>query len=136
MKFLLDTHVLLWAGLSEATTLDKTLSDETRALIMDPSNTLYFSPANVWEVAIKNALGRANFRVDPHVFRRALLDNGYLELPITSEHTAGVATLPDYHKDPFDRLLIAQATIEGITLLTNDETLAAYTSSPVRFIAP
>ena len=99
---------------------------------MDEANELYFSPVSIWEVAIKNALGKPDFRADPHLLRRALLDNGYVELPITSEHTAGVANLPNHHKDPFDRLLIAQATVEGITLLTNYETVAEYTASPVR----
>ena len=68
------------------------------------------------------------------MLRRALLDNGYIELPITSEHTAGVASLPNHHKDPFDRLLVAQATVEGITLLTNDANVAAYTASPVQLV--
>ncbi|HMW57398.1 MAG TPA: type II toxin-antitoxin system VapC family toxin [Accumulibacter sp.] len=104
------------------------------ALIKDETNALYFSPASIWEVAIKNALARADFRVDPHLFRRALLDNGYIELPINSEHTAGVANLPDHHQDPFDRLLIAQATVEGITLLTNDVQVAAYRMSPIRLV--
>lgn len=103
-------------------------------MIVDPANDLYFSPASVWEVAIKNALGKFDFHVDPHVLRRALLENGYFELPITSEHTAGVANPPNHHKDPFDRLLVAQATAEGIVLLTNDETVAAYTTSPVRLV--
>ena len=78
--------------------------------------------------------GKPDFHVDPHLFRRALLDNGYIELLITSEHAAGVANLPDHHRDPFDRLLVSQATVEGITLLTNDELVAAYTTSPVRLV--
>lgn len=132
MKLLLDTHLLLWMGVSGTSNIS--LSVEAHALVMDKANELYFSPASIWEVAIKNALGKADFRVDPHLLRRTLLDNGYVELPITSEHTAGVANLPNHHKDPFDRLLIAQATVEGIALLTNDETVAAYTASPVRLV--
>jgi PIN domain nuclease of toxin-antitoxin system len=85
-------------------------------------------------VAIKNGLGRPDFKVDPHLFRRALLDNGYIESVISSAHTAAVANLPDHHKDTFDRLLIAQATVEGITLLTNDETVAEYKASPIRLV--
>lgn len=115
-------------------TASGSLPTEVSALIKDETNALYFSPASIWEVAIKNALARADFRVDPHLFRRALLDNGYIELPINSEHTAGVANLPDHHKDPFDRLLIAQATVEGITLLTNDVQVAAYRMSPIRLV--
>jgi len=132
MKLLLDTHLLLWAGVAGSSTLGGSLPEEARRLIEDEANTLYFSPASVWEIAIKNALGKPDFRVDPHLFRRALLDNGYVELPITSAHTAGIANLPDHHKDPFDRLLISQATVEGILLLTNDETVARYTASPVQ----
>lgn len=134
MKLLLDTHLLLWTGVSGNDIANGSLPTEVSALIKDETNALYFSPASVWEVAIKNALGRADFRVDPHLFRRALLDNGYIELLINSEHTAGVANLPDHHKDPFDRLLIAQATVEGITLLTNDVQVAAYRMSPIRLV--
>lgn len=115
-------------------TASGSLPTEVSALIKDETNALYFSPASIWEVAIKNALARADFRVDPHLFRRALLDNGYIELPINSEHTAGLANLPDHHQDPFDRLLIAQATVEGITLLTNDVQVAAYRMSPIRLV--
>ena len=134
MKLLLDTHLLLWTGVSGNDIANGSLPTEVSALIKDETNALYFSPASVWEVAIKNALGRADFRVDPHLFRRALLDNGYIELLINSEHTAGVANLPGHHKDPFDRLLIAQATVEGITLLTNDVQVAAYRMSPIRLV--
>ncbi|KFB77042.1 MAG: type II toxin-antitoxin system VapC family toxin [Candidatus Accumulibacter phosphatis] len=134
MKLLLDTHLLLWSGVSGNDTASGSLPTEVSALIKDETNALYFSPASIWEVAIKNALARADFRVDPHLFRRALLDNGYIELPINSEHTAGLANLPDHHQDPFDRLLIAQATVEGITLLTNDVQVAAYRMSPIRLV--
>ncbi|TAL97770.1 MAG: type II toxin-antitoxin system VapC family toxin [Paraburkholderia sp.] len=135
MKLLLDTHLLLWTSVaSEDIRSNGSLSGEARGLIEDEGNELLFSAASVWEVAIKNALGRPDFKVDPHLFRRALLDNGYIELTISSAHTAAVANLPDHHKDPFDRLLVAQATVEGITLLTNDETVAAYTASPIRLV--
>lgn len=125
MKLLLDTHLLLWTGLGK-------LPAKARKLIADEDNSLYFSAASVWEVAIKNALGRADFRSDPHLFRQGLLDNGYIELPISSKHAAAVARLPDLHKDPFDRLLIAQAIEEGIQLLTNDALVAAYPNAPIR----
>ena len=135
MKLLLDTHVLLRTSVaSEDIRSNGSLSGEARGLIEDEENELLFSAASVWEVAIKNALGKPDFKVDPHLFRRALLDNGYIELAISSAHTAAVANLPARHKDPFDRLLIAQATVEGITLLTNDETVAAYTASPIRLV--
>ncbi|MDR2015541.1 MAG: type II toxin-antitoxin system VapC family toxin [Azoarcus sp.] len=126
MKLLLDTHLLLWA----AGQPDQ-LPAAARALLYDPLNQLLFSPASLWEVAIKRGLGRADFQVDPRLLRRGLLDNGYDELPITSEHAVAVDGLPAIHKDPFDRILVAQAIIEGIVLLTADPILARYTG-PIR----
>ena len=128
MKLLLDTHVLLWA----AGQPDR-LSSEARALIDDPDNELLFSAASLWEVAIKRGLGRPDFRVDPRLLRRGLIDNGYLELPITSAHAVATDSLPSLHKDPFDRILVAQSTVEGITLLTTDPLVARYPGS-VRMI--
>lgn len=128
MRFLLDTHVLLWAAYEP----DR-IPTETTALLTDRGNDLLFSAASVWEVAIKAGLGRTDFTADPHVFRRELLDNGYLELAVTGAHAAGVAGLPDIHRDPFDRLLVAQARTEGITLLTADKKVAAY-GAPARLI--
>lgn len=90
-----------------------------------------FSAASVWEVAIKSALGRDDFSVDPRVLRRALLDNGYVELAISGAHAAAVLDLPPIHRDPFDRLLVAQAQVEGIALLTADATVARY-PGPIR----
>ena len=85
----------------------------------DAGNELVFSAASLWEIAIKSGLGRDDFQVDPRLFRRGLLDNGYSELPIGSEHAARSADCL-LHKDPFDRILIAQARVEGIILLTMD----------------
>lgn len=126
MKLLLDTHLLLWA----AGQPDR-LSEAARRLLSEPRNELLFSAASLWEIAIKNALGRDDFRVEPRLLRRGLLDNGYLELPITSQHAVSIDSLPPLHKDPFDRLLLAQAICEGVTLLTTDVQLAQY-SQPVR----
>jgi PIN domain nuclease of toxin-antitoxin system len=121
VKLLLDTHLLLWtAGGS------RSLSKVARNLISDPANELLFSAASLWEIAIKRSLGRDNFQVDPRLLRRGLLDNGYVELPITSEHALATDALPSIHKDPFDRMLIAQATVEGITLLTADPLVVKY----------
>lgn len=131
MRLLLDTHLLLWASVADDVVARRSLSTEANALIVDEWNEVYFSAVSVWEVAIKHGAGRPEFRVDPHVFRRTLLDQGYGELAITSEHGARVADLPSHHKDPFDRLLVAQAMVEGITLLTMDATLARY-PGPVR----
>ena len=128
MKLLLDTHLLLWAaGQPER------LSREARQLIEDQSNELLLSTASLWEVVIKRGLGRDDFKVDPRLLRRGLLDNGYSELPITSEHVVAIDTLPPIHKDPFDRVLVAQALVEGITLLTTDAVVASY-PAPVRAV--
>ncbi|MFZ0663818.1 MAG: type II toxin-antitoxin system VapC family toxin [Acidobacteriaceae bacterium] len=121
MKLLLDTHLLLWAA--EGT---KRVPRRARALMADSDNELLFSAASLWEVAIKSGLNRPDFQVDAHTLRRGLIDNGYIELPILSEHAVAIDTLPPIHKDPFDRLLVAQATVEGITLLTDDATIARY----------
>lgn len=130
MKLLLDTHLLLWAAASGADFPGK-LTVAAAALLDDPANDLLFSAASIWEITIKNGLGREDFAVDPHLLRRGLLDNGYSELPITSAHALAVSGLPHHHKDPFDRLLVAQATVEGITLLTSDPVLPAY-PGPIR----
>lgn len=121
MKFLLDTQILLWA----AGEPDR-LPPEAQELIGVPAHDLFFSPASLWEVAIKAGLGRDDFRVEPRRFRRGLLDNGYRELPITSEHAVAVLDLPALHKDPFDRMLLAQAVVEGLVLVTADAILAGY----------
>jgi len=92
-----------------------------------------FSVASVWEIAIKFALGRPDFRVDPRALRRGLLDNGYAELPVTADHALATLALPPIHKDPFDQLLVAQATVEGVVLLTADPTVAGY-PGPVRLV--
>ena len=121
MKLLLDTHLLLWAAGEP-----KRLSKQARTLIDNPDNELLFSAASVWEVAIKRGLGREDFKVDARLLRRGLLDNGYSELPIISDHVVATESLPPIHKDPFDRVLVAQATIEGVTLLTIDSLVAQY----------
>lgn len=124
MKYLLDTHLLLWTA-----TASTHLTKATLKLLEDDHNECWFSAASIWEVVIKNSLGRADFHVEPNIFRRALLDNGYFEIPIKSEHTIMVSNLPQIHKDPFDRILIAQALLEGFILLTNDITLEKYSGS-------
>ena len=126
MRLLLDTHLLLWAAGASPR-----LSLEARELIDDPDNELTFSVASVWEAAIKFSLRRDVFDADPRVLRRSLLDNNYRELPITGEHALAVANLPPLHRDPFDRMLVAQSIVEGITLLTSDPRVAQY-PAPVR----
>jgi len=121
VKLLLDTHLLLWA----AGVPDK-LSEAARGLLNEPENLLIFSVASIWEVAIKQSLKRSDFRADARLLRRGLLDNGYEELPITGAHAVALDILPPLHKDPFDRILLAQAQVEGILLLTSDDQVAQY----------
>lgn len=121
MKFLIDTHLLIWAA-SEP----EKLSSQALSLMANPEHELLFSAASIWEIAIKNGLGRDDFKVDARLLRRGLLDNDYTELTITSAHAVFVESLPLIHKDPFDRILVAQATVEGFTLLTADSTVARY----------
>lgn len=121
MKLLIDTHLLLWAAQGV-----EHLPMDARTVMGEPENELFFSVASLWEIVIKCGLGRQDFKVDPRVLRRSLLDNGYCELPILSEHAVAVASLPPIHRDPFDRLLVAQAIVEGITLLTADIQVAKY----------
>jgi PIN domain nuclease of toxin-antitoxin system len=121
MKLLLDTHILLWAAGEP-----RRLTAKTRSMIESPDNDLFFSVASLWEIVIKNGLGRADFQVDVRLLRRGLLDNGYSEMPIASEHIVAIAGLPPHHKDPFDRILVAQAMVEGISLVTADPLVAVY----------
>jgi len=123
MKLLLDTHLLLWAA-----SAPNRLSRKAVTLLNASDNEPLFSPASLWEISIKRGLGRPDFDADPRMLRRGLLDNGYQELPITSEHAVAVDSLPAIHQDPFDRILVAQALTEGIVLLTADPTLAKYHS--------
>jgi PIN domain nuclease of toxin-antitoxin system len=121
MKLLLDTHILLWAA-----SAPHKLPPKMRALIEDENNELFFSAASLWEIVIKNRLGRSDFVVDPRVFRTALMDHGYQEIAISSEHVLMVHDLPPIHKDPFDRILVAQGIIEGMGLLTVDQMVIDY----------
>jgi PIN domain nuclease of toxin-antitoxin system len=121
MRLLLDTHLLLWA----AGPIER-LSRRARELIDDPANELLFSAASLWEVAIKAARRRDDFRIDARLLRRGLLDNLYGELPVTGEHAVALADLPPLHRDPIDRILVAQSIVEGIMLLTADPLVAQY----------
>jgi PIN domain nuclease of toxin-antitoxin system len=126
MKLLLDTHLLLWAAGHP-----NRLSANARSFIENPENELLFSAASLWEIAIKHGSGREDFKVDVRLLRRGLLDNGYSELPILSDHVVAIESLPAIHKDPFDRILVTQATVEGITLLTTDHIVGSY-PGPIR----
>jgi PIN domain nuclease of toxin-antitoxin system len=126
MKLLLDTHLLIWSAWTP-----RRISSAARSLISSTDNELVFSAASLWEIAIKQALEKDDFEVDARVLRRSLLDNGYAELPVIGDHAVAIRSLPLIHKDPFDRILVAQATIEGITLLTADPIVARY-PGPIR----
>ena len=128
MIYLVDTHLVLWA----AGDPDK-LSTTARGIIDDESNGLMFSAAVIWEVALKSSLGRADFVADARLLRRGLLESGYAELPIGSDHAAAVGDLPHLHKDPFDRIQVAQARVDGLVLLTSDAIVAEY-GAPVQLV--
>lgn len=126
MKLLLDTHILLWAAGQP-----KRLPIAARRLLNDKRHQLHFSAASIWEVAIKQGLGRDDFRAAPGLLRRGLLENGYAEMPVNSEHAVAVSALAPLHRDPFDRVLIAQALVEGMLLVTADAQIAQY-PGPIR----
>lgn len=121
MRILLDTHILLWAVAQSAQ-----LNTETRTLLEDTDNLLYCSTASLWEIAIKTGLRRPDFEVGVPQLRRALASMDIEELPVLGNHTEQVLKLPLLHKDPFDRMLIAQSMAEPLVLLTNDSLLAQY----------
>jgi len=126
MKLLLDTHLLLWA-----TEASPRLPAAARRLIANPANELIFSVASIWEIAIKHGKGSERFYAAPGFVREALLEHGYSELNMSGKHVVATADLPSIHKDPFDRILIAQSMVEGITLLTSDAVIARY-PGPIR----
>ena len=128
MSVLLDTHILLWAAGQP-----HRLPSVARALLEDPESEPMFSAASLWEIAIKHGLCRPDFTVDPRLLRRGLLENGYTELPVTGAHAVAVDLLPAIHRDPFDRMLVAQAQIEGLTLLTADPVVGRY-PGPIRLL--
>ena len=127
MKLLLDTHIILWAAAGS-------LPENALEYILDESNELFFSSASIWEASIKSNLRRDDFDVDPQLLYHNLIANGYQELVITAKHTLTINTLPNIHKDPFDRLLIGQAITEGLHLITADKIISEY-AAPIIFIS-
>jgi len=123
VRVLLDTHLLLWTVASS-----QRLPPEARSLIEDPGNDAFYSAASLWEIAIKITLRRKDFRVDLPLIHSALSVMGLTELPVRSEHAIRVTELPPVHRDPFDRILVAQSLVEPMVLLTNDAVLARYGS--------
>jgi PIN domain nuclease of toxin-antitoxin system len=121
MRVLTDTHVLLWALLRPAR-----LDAACREVLESPEHQVFFSAVNLWEIAIKRALDRPDFDVEPDAVHRAALETGFRELPISAVHATAVRHLPPHHRDPFDRLLIVQARIEPLLLMTDDPLISLY----------
>ena len=118
MKLLLDTHVLLWW-----LNLSKQLSNAARELVANPENVIFVSAASIWEVRIKESLGKVSV---PNNFTETLTEESFEKLPITFQHADAVRELKSHHRDPFDRMLIAQAVVEGLTLVSHDRIIAKY----------
>jgi len=121
MRLLVDTHLLLWAAARSLR-----LPKEARLLLEDPANEIFFSAASLWEIVIKAALRKPDFKVEVALLRPALAEMGFAELPVSGAHAERLATLPPIHKDPFDRMLVAQSLVEPLVLVTNDGVLAGY----------
>jgi PIN domain nuclease of toxin-antitoxin system len=125
VNILLDTHILIWAAA-------ETLPESAMSYIGNLNNTLLFSPASIWEIVIKKNLNREDFQIDPVALYQGCLDNGYIELHVLGSHVLAIGSLPPIHKDPFDRILLAQSQVEGVSLLTADKTLAQYGGAVIR----
>jgi len=124
MNLLLDTHIALWAVIDSPK-----LSQKARELILSPKATVWISSASVWEIAIKHALGRGDMPVSGQDAARYFRDSGYRFIPVEAEHAAAVESLAPHHQDPFDRILVAQALVEPMRLVTHDETVARYSDT-------
>ena len=123
MKLLLDTHVWLWMA-----TASSRLRPRTRRLLVDPANQLFLSAASAWEIAIKSGLGKVVARTS---VGEAIADYGFDELSVCMTHADAVRRLPLHHRDPFDRMLVAQALVDGLTIVSRDPLLSAYTAPVV-----
>lgn len=128
LKLVFDTHLVLWAAFAE-----RSMPRAMRDYLDDDTTIPLLSVVAVWEVAIKAAKPRSNLPGDPDVLRQAMLEHGWSELPVTGEHALRAGALPLIHGDPFDRMLVAQATVEGALLLTSDKIVARY-PGPVRLV--
>ena len=122
MRILVDTHIILWAAANQ-------VSEKVKSILENPNNTLYFSSASIWEIEIKNSRGKEDFNVDAKRLCLNLRFAGYEELGIISEHAFLISDLPKIHKDPFDRIMIAQALYEDMFFLTDDKILIKYPGS-------
>jgi PIN domain nuclease of toxin-antitoxin system len=120
-RFLVDTQLLLWNVYGS-----RKLPARVRRLFNDGRHQFHYSAASLWEISIKASRGRSDFQVDAGQVRDALEENGFLELPIAAQHAVALSDLPQIHADPFDRILVAQAIVEPMSLITSDERLARY----------
>lgn len=127
MNVLLDTHVALWA-----ITDDPKLPEKARELIQSPKATVWISVASVWEIAIKHSLGRGDMPVSSQDAVRYFNESGYRLLAIEAEHVIAVEELAPHHQDPFDRILVAQALVEPMRLITHDSLVALYSDSVIK----
>ena len=123
MNFLLDTHILIWAAISHLK-----ISPELASLLSDTNNHLYFSSASIWEISIKESLEKSDFKVSSKKLYDGLIENGYKEIKVSALHAMEVIKLPFIHRDPFDRILVATAIWENMSMLTNDSKLSPYHS--------
>ncbi len=126
MNILLDTHVALWAIADSSD-----MPAEARGLILDSENNIFVSAASIWEIAIKHSIGKRSMPISAREALRFFQESGYFILPVATEHAALVETLPPRHKDPFDRILVAQALLEPLRLLTHDKEVARYSDTIV-----
>ena len=123
-KILLDTNILIWLAKGM-------LPPKAGGYIEDSTNTLLFSSVSIWEVAIKYGLRHKGFDIEPSLLHKELLGAGYKELPLNGKHALLISTLPPLHKDPFDRILLAQSIYESVPILTGDKIMAKYPSSVI-----
>ena len=121
MKNLVDTHLLLWVVSGSAK-----ISSKARYLLTEPGDEYYFSTASLWEIAIKRSIRKARMPLSAEAARSAFIAAGFKELPVSGVHACSVESLPMKHKDPFDRMLVAQSRCEGMRLITHDDRVAAY----------
>jgi PIN domain nuclease of toxin-antitoxin system len=128
MRILLDTHLLIWLVAAS-----ERLPSSVSEAVEEANNQLFFSAASIWELSIKQSTGRARLELPAELLHRHLLDNNFDEVPVTATHGLAICGLEQIHKDPFDRILIAQAMSEGMLLLTSDETIAKY-KGPIRLV--
>ena len=127
MNLLLDTHVALWA-----ITDNPKLPQKARELIQSPKTTVWISAASVWEIAIKHALGRGDMPVSSQDAVRYFSESGYNFLAVEAEHAVAIEGLATYHQDPFDRIIVAQAIVEPMRLITHDSMVALYSDTIIK----